>query len=150
MLKVFNGTKKMINNLKFTIIVLVIIISGCVSKVEILDNKQNIINRPIYVYGLDDHIGTRETVKTKLSSLKFDVVENKSEAEIIADYNCSYYYDVIHYTITKFEFFITDKKNGKILLKYEFYGNTPYSAGGILNKAFKEIEQKLFTVHEGT
>ncbi len=136
--------------IKYAPILVAILISGCVSKVELVEDRDLLIGKSIYIYGTDDNIGIKNTVRNKLTKLGFIVKNNKKEAVLIADYNCSYYHDIIHYTITNFEFFISEKTTNNILLKYKFVGDTPLSANGVLDKAFKKIEENLFTEQKKT
>jgi hypothetical protein len=116
---------------------------GCINRVQIKADKSQFVGRAVYVYGIDDTIGIKTIVKNRLSKLGFTVKENRADADIVVDYKIAGGWDAIHYTLTRFNLFMTDKNSGEILLKSHFAGNTPLSVEGILDRVFDKIEKEL-------
>jgi hypothetical protein len=121
----------------------VLLASGCVNRVQIKANKSQLVGRAVYVYGIDDSVGIKSSVKNRLAKLGFIVKENRSEADIIIDYKIAGGWDLIHYTITRFNLFMTDANSGIVLLQSQFYGDTLLSAEGVLDMVFDKIESEL-------
>ena len=138
---------KQANDIKliFLNILIFVFFTGCMHRTEINNRELLHSHKNIFVYGHDDNLKINESIKKELTKIGYVVTENKSKAELIADFNYSCYYDVIHYTCTQINLFISDKESGEVLLHSKFIGDTPWSAETLVQHMFKRISKKLET-----
>jgi|GEM_PF-4562861 len=119
-------------------------VSGCAfHRAEVLDQKILANKKIVFIYGLEDPLEIKESVSDGLINLGFKVTENKAEAELIADYKHRCYWDVIHYTCSEINFFLTDPKTKKLVLKSRFLGDTLYTPKTLVADMFKKVGKEL-------
>ena len=119
-------------------------ISGCaVHRAEVIDKNILTHKKVVFIYGLEDPLEIKESISSGLNDVGFTVTENKEEAELIADFKYKCYWDVIHYTCREINFFLTDLKTKKIVLKSSFWGDTPFTPKTLVADMFKEVAKEL-------
>lgn len=130
----------------FSLITLSVLLlnSGCaINKAQL--NRPDLIdkNKKVFIYGHTDAADINSTVKKNFIRLGFDVIENKNEAKLIVDYNYQCYWDVFHYTCTKFNMFVTDVMSNEIVFKTKFWADSPFSASTLINNMFDKLEKEI-------
>jgi len=143
------GTERPRPNKTYPLFFLVIFIaflftSGCaINNVQV--HRPDLLNKDkkMFIYGHADAADIYSTVKKNLLKLGFDVVEEKGEAELAADYNYECGWDVIHYTCRKFNLFVTDTSSKEIVFQSKFWGDTPFSARYLIDNMFDKLKKEL-------
>ena len=117
---------------------------GCAfTKVEI--NKPEFIDKKkkVFIYGTEDKAKVYQTVKNNFIRLGFVVVEDKSEAGLILDYDFDCYWDLIYYNCTRFSMFLSDAKTDEIIFQAKYIIGEFLSSEAIVNRVFNKLENKL-------
>ncbi len=123
---------------------LILTMTGCAfNKVEIQNPQLLEGKKTVYIYADDDRMGFKENVEKGLSKLGFRTTEIKGEADLTVDYHGNCYWDVFHYTCSKLNFFITERKSRQVLINARFFGSVPYSVETIILNLFKEIQEEI-------
>ena len=133
-------------SLKKVVLLLAILssVSGCaVNRAEVLD--QNILanKKVVFVYGLEDPLKIKGSVDEGLTKLGYTVTEQKEKSELIADFKYKCYWDVIHYTCSEINFYLSDPKTKKIVLQSRYWGDNPFGPETLVKDLFKKIESEL-------
>ena len=129
-----------------------LLLSGCAfRRAEVIDPAALATKKVVFVYGIEDSLNLKESVRSGLVNLGFSITEKKEEADLVADFNYDCYWDVIHYTCRKFNFFITDIETKKVILQSKTWGDTPFGAEKLVSDLFEKVgeEVKKKTVHPG-
>ncbi len=129
----------------YTVVVLFfVVLSGCaIHTVEI--KRPDLIepHKTMFVFGHEDVADINKTVKKNLTGMGFSLVQEKSDAELLVDYNFNCRFDVFHYTCKTFNLFVTDSKSRETAIQAKFWADTPFSAETLVNDLFKKLEGEL-------
>jgi hypothetical protein len=110
---------------------------------EVVDADALATNKVVFIYGIEDSLNIKGSVRNGLRKLGYTVTEDKSKADLMADFNYQCYWDVIHYTCRRFNFYITDAESRKILLHSKFWADTPFGPEKLVNDLLERVDDEL-------
>lgn len=118
--------------------------TGCAfHRAEVIDPEALETKKLVFIYGIEDPLNLKESVRGGLKDLGFSVTEDKEEAELVADFNYKCYWDVIHYTCRKLNFYISDRGTKVIILQSRFWADTPFGPEKLVADLFEKVGEEL-------
>ena len=121
-----------------------LLFSGCAfHRAEVIDPAALATKKVVFIYGIEDPLNLKKSVRSGLGNLGFSITEKKEEADLAADFNYECYWDVIHYTCRKFNFFITDLATKEIILQSKFWADTPFGPEKLVADLFEKVGEEL-------
>ena len=97
----------------------------------------------VFIYGIEDDLKIKETVRNGMIRRGYTVTEDKSKAELTVDFNYQCRWDVFHYTCKRFNFYITDAISGKVLVHSRFWADTPFGVEEQVNNLLENVDGEL-------
>ena len=130
---------------RLAVIFAVLVLSGCLYIRNVDIKRPELVGKgkTVFVYGLEDRAKIRATIRQGLSRMGFAVVEEKNNAELMVDYNCSCHWDAIHYTCDWLILHASEAKSDQLVFKAEFRASETFSAEYQIERMFKRVEEEL-------
>ncbi len=117
---------------------------GCTFRhTDVFDPGVLMRKKVVFIYGIEDDLKIKETVRNWMIRRGYTVTEDKSKAELAVDFNYQCRWDVFHYTCKRFNFYITDAISGKVLVHSRFWADTPLGAEEQVNNLLENVDGEL-------
>ena len=128
----------------FLYLILVSSLCGCTFRhTDVFDLGVLTRKKVVFIYGIEDDLKIKETVRNGMIRRGYTVTEDKSKAELTVDFNYQCRWDVFHYTCKRFNFYITDAISGKVLVHSRFWADTPFGVEEQVNNLLENVDGEL-------